>query len=63
MIDLVIGLLEFEGYTALVVFVDKLTNMLHLTPCKKEINSMEYAKHFIENVFWHHSLPKVIIFY
>ena len=46
---------------AIVVFVDKLTKMVHLAGCKKEVTAMEYAQIFIDNVFWLHGLPKVII--
>lgn len=45
----------------IVVFMDKLPKMAHLTPCKKEVNGAEYVKLFIDNVFQHHSLPKVIL--
>lgn len=60
-INLVIDLLESEGFMAMVVFVDKLTKMAHLSPWKKEVSTMEYAKIFIDNVFQHHSLLEVII--
>ena len=49
--DLVTNLLEFNGYTAIVVFVDKLTKMVHLAPCRKEVTAMEYAKLFVDHVF------------
>ena len=41
--DLVTDLPESNGFTAIVVFVDKLTKMVHLAGCKKEITTMEYA--------------------
>ena len=59
--DLVTDLPESNGFTAIVVFVDKLTKMVHLARCKKEVTAMEYAQIFIDNVFQLHSLPKVII--
>lgn len=59
--NLVTDLLESQGFTAIVVFVDKVTKMSHFSPCTKEVNAMEYAKIFINNVFQLHSLPKVII--
>ena len=49
--DLVIDLLESNGYMAIVVFVDKLTKMVHLAPCTKEVIAMEYAKLFVDHVF------------
>ena len=59
--DLVIDLLEANRFTAIVVFVDKFTKMVHLDGCKKEVTTMEYAQIFVDNVFRLHGLPKVII--
>ena len=39
--DLVIGLPESNGFTAIIVFVDKLTKMVHLARCKKEVTALE----------------------
>ena len=41
--DLVTGILESNGFMAIVVFIDKLTKMVHLARCKKEVTTMEYA--------------------
>ena len=49
--DLVTGLPESNGFMAIVVFVDKLTKMVHLAGCKKEVTAMEYAQIFVNNVF------------
>ena len=46
---------------AIVVFIDKLTKMVHLVGCEKEVVAMEYAQIFVDNVFWLYSLPEVII--
>ena len=59
--DLVIDLPESNGFTAIIVFVDKLTKMVHLAGCKKEVTAMEYAQIFVDNVFWLHGLPEAII--
>ena len=59
--DLVTDLLESNGFTAIVVFVDKLTKMMHLARCKKEVIAMEYARIFIDNVFRLHGLLEVIL--
>ena len=60
---LVTDLLESNGFMVIVVFIDKLTKMVHLTGCKKEVTAMEYAQIFDDNVFWLHGLPKVIKFW
>ena len=41
--DLVTDFLESNGFAAIVVFVDKLTKMVHPTGCKQEVTAMEYA--------------------
>ena len=41
--DLVTDLPESNRFTAIIVFIDKLTKMTHLTRCKKEVTTMEYA--------------------
>ena len=59
--DLVTDLPDSEGYTAIAVFVDRLTKRVHFAPCTKEVDAAEYARIFIETVFRHHGLPEVII--
>ena len=46
---------------AIVVFVDKLTKMVHLSRCKKEVTTQEYAQLFVDNVFWLHGPLQVIM--
>ena len=60
-IDLVTNLPESEGKTAIAVFVDRLSKMVHFAPCTKEISAEKYAQLFIDHVFKHHGLPEVII--
>ena len=52
---------EFEGRAAIVVFVDRLTKMVHFVPYHKEIIAKQFARLFIDHVFKLHSLPEVII--
>ena len=59
--DLVTDLPQSNGFMAIGVFVDKLTKMVHLAGCKKEVTTMEYAQIFIDNVFRLHGLLEVII--
>ena len=59
--ELVTDLPKPNGFTAIVIFVDKLTKMVHLPGCKKEVATMEYAQIFIDNVFPLHYLPEVTI--
>ena len=59
--DLVIDLLESDGKTAVAVFVDRLTKMVHFFPCTKEITAAEYARLFVNQVCRLHGMPEVII--
>ena len=59
--DLIIELLESNGFTSIVVFANKLTKMVHLVWCKKKVTTMEYAHIFVDNVFWLHRLAKMVI--
>ena len=49
------------GYTAIAVFVDRLSKMVHFAPCAKEITTEGYAQLYIDIVFCHHGMPEVII--
>ena len=59
--DLVTDLPESEGFTAIAVFVDRLTKRVHFAPCTKEVTATDYAQIFVDTVFRHHGLPEVII--
>ena len=45
--DLVTDLPKRDGKTAVAVFVDRLTKMLHFFPCTKEITATKYARLFV----------------
>ena len=60
--DVVTDLPESNGFTTIVVFVDKLTKMVHLTGCEKEVTDCDLCPQiFVDNVFQLHGLPEVII--
>ena len=59
--DLVTDLPESGGYTAIAVFVDRLTKMVHFAPCTKEVTAPQYVKLFVDHVFRLHGLPEVLI--
>ena len=59
--NLVTDLPESEGKTAIAVFVDCLSKMVHFALCTKEILAEKYPQLFIDHVFKHHGLPEVII--
>ena len=57
------NLLESEGKTAVAIFVDHLTKMVHFFPCTKGITTTKYARLFINQVFRLHGMPEMIISY
>ena len=59
--DLVTDLPESNGFTAVAVFVDRLTKMVRFAPCRKETNAVEYAKLFFNHVFRSFGCPEAII--
>ena len=59
--DLVTDLPVSDGYTAIAVFVDRLSKMVHFAPCTKEITAERYAQLFVDHVFCHHGMPEVVI--
>ena len=59
--DLVTDLPKSEGKTAIAVFMDRLTKMVHSFPYTKEITTAEYARLFVNQVFRLYGMPEVII--
>ena len=61
-LDLVTDLPETpDGHNAILVFVDRLTKMVHLVPTVKQLSAEATAHIFKDHVFKHHGLPEVII--
>jgi hypothetical protein len=50
-----------EGFDAILVFVDSLTGMVHLKPCKKTDTAYDTAKNFVNSVVRLHGMPSTII--
>src|SRR5437667_1473928 len=59
-IDFVVDLPSSNGYTNVMVVVDRLTKMRHMIPLKS-LDVIEVAEAFIRNVFKLHGLPDTII--
>ena len=60
--DLITGLPKTQGgYDAIVVFVDKLTKMIHAIPTNTTIDAPTLANIFFKEIFRLHCLPKAII--
>jgi hypothetical protein len=60
--DLIVSLPQTAaGYTAIVVFVDRLSKMVHLAPCTDSVSAEGLADIFIDKVFKLPGLPKSLI--
>ena len=60
-IDLCTDLPVSYGYTAIAVFVDRLSKVVHFAPSTKEIIVEGYAQLFIDTVSHHHGMLEVIV--
>jgi hypothetical protein len=49
------------GNTAITVYVDKLSKMVHIAACKTEINAIDSAKLFMHEVHRLHGMPRKIV--
>ena len=49
------------GHTAIVVFVDRLSKMVHFAPCWNTLGAQEFAQLFVQEIFAKHGIPWEII--
>ena len=49
------------GHTAILVFVDRLSKMVHFAPCWNDIGSKEFAHLFLREIFAKHGLPTEVV--
>ena len=59
--DFVFGLPNDKGCTGILVFVDRLSKMVHLVPVSENVTAEETAQHFIEHVFRLHGMPLEVV--
>ena len=50
-----------HGHTGILVFVDRLSKMVHIAPCTESIDAAGAARLFIENVFRLHGMPQRVV--
>jgi len=61
-VDLITHLpLTRDGHTAIVVFVDRLSKMVHFAPAWTDVSAVDMAYIFVQNVFRLHGLPNDIV--
>src|SRR4051812_24526769 len=60
--DLIVALPKTKaGLDAIVVFVDRLSKMVHFAAVKTSITAPELAKVFFDNIFKLHGMPRAIV--
>ncbi|GJP37547.1 hypothetical protein CLOM_g21945 [Closterium sp. NIES-68] len=50
-----------DGHTAILVFVDRLTKMVHFVTTTTDVSAEDTAKLFVAHVFRLHGLPRVLV--
>ena len=50
-----------RGHNTIVVFVDRLTKMVHFAPTNESIGAQGYAELFMNEIFRRHGLPETIV--
>ncbi|GJP34010.1 hypothetical protein CLOM_g18492, partial [Closterium sp. NIES-68] len=50
-----------EGHTAILVFVDRLTKMVHFVPTTTDVSAEDTARLFVSHIFRLHGLPRVLV--
>ena len=50
-----------DGYDAIVVFVDRLSIMIHAIPSTTNVDAPQLAKIFFKEIYRLHGVPKVIV--
>jgi hypothetical protein len=50
-----------DGYDSIIVFVDRLSKMVHLAPCRKTTTAEQFADIFLDTVVKHHGLPDQLV--
>ncbi|GMF55270.1 unnamed protein product [Phytophthora fragariaefolia] len=52
---------DADGRNGVLVFVNRFTKMVHLTPVSDTVTAAETAAHFVDCAFRHHGLPELIV--
>ena len=50
-----------EGYDSILVFVDRLTKMVHLVPTNQRLSAARFARLFMDNIIRLHGKPSAIV--
>ena len=49
------------GHSAMVVFMDRLSKIVHLAPCWNTLGAQEFSQIFVRDIFAKHGLPQEIV--
>ena len=59
--DYIVELLKSEGYDAIYICIDRLTNMAHFIPTTMKVTAEQTAQPFYRYVFKDHGLPRDVV--
>jgi hypothetical protein len=59
--DFIEALPKFDGYSVILVVVDRLTKYAHFIPVKHPYTAQSIAQLFLDNIVKLHGLPKSIV--
>ena len=59
--DFIEGLPKSEGYSVILVIVDRLTKYAHFLPIKHPYTAISIAKLFLDNIVKLHGMPQSIV--
>ena len=59
--DFIVQLPESNGFTAILVIVDRFTKMAHFAPTTDNVDARGTVKLFMDNSFRHHGIPEDIV--
>ena len=59
--DFIMDLPISDGYDTILVIIDRLTKMSHFIPCKKNMDTGQFATVFLKEIIRLHCIPRDVI--
>ena len=59
--DFITDLPNSNGYDTILVVIDRLTKMSHFIPCRKDLDTRQFATLFMQHIVRLHGIPRDII--
>ena len=59
--DFITDLPNLDGYDTILVVIDRLPKMSHFSPCRKDLDALQFATLFLKEIIRLHDIPRDII--